>query len=96
MESLTAKTISSLLGPILNQNMDTNPTFEDFFIVFEQSQKGRSMCILLAKIVKNIIGKYGTDSHAFPTMNVEDSIHNLTLLFDMRNTKVQRKTQITT
>jgi hypothetical protein len=45
------ETISSSLGPILNQNMDTNPTFEDFFIVFEQPPKSinqLSMCILLA------------------------------------------------
>jgi hypothetical protein len=38
--------------------MDINPTFEDFFIVFEQPQKTKSMCILSAKIIKNIINKY--------------------------------------
>jgi hypothetical protein len=79
------ETISSLLGPILNQNMDTNPAFKDFFTVFEQPQKSNSICILLTEVVKNIIDRHRTDSPAFPTMNVEDSIHNLTLLFDMRN-----------
>jgi hypothetical protein len=71
--------------------MDTNPTFEDFFTVFEQPQKSRSMCVLSAEIVKNIIEKHRTDSPPFPTMNVEDSVHNLTLLFDMRNTQGSNK-----
>jgi hypothetical protein len=85
------ETISSSLGPILNQNMDTNPAFEDFFTVFEQPQKSRSMCVLSAEIVKNIIEKHRIDPPAFPTMNVEDSVHNLTLLFDMRNTQGSKK-----
>jgi hypothetical protein len=85
------ETISSLLGPILNQNMDTNPAFKYFFTVFEQPQKSSSICILSAEIVKNIIDKHRTDSPAFPTMSMEDSIHNLTLLFDMWNTQCSKK-----
>jgi hypothetical protein len=85
------ETISSSLGPILNQNMDTNPTFKDFFTVSEQLQKSNSMCILSTEIVKSTIDRHRTDSPTFPTMNVEDSIHNLTLLFDMRNTQGSKK-----
>ena len=89
--TLLVEMTSSLLGPILNQNMDTNPTFKDFFTIFEQPQKSNSMCILSAKIIKNTIDKHRTNSPTFPTMNVEDSIHNLSLLFDMQNTQGSKK-----
>jgi hypothetical protein len=49
------------------------------------------MCILSAEIVKNILDKHRIDSPVFPTMNVEDSVHNLTLFFDMCNTQGFKK-----
>jgi hypothetical protein len=47
--------------------------------------------MLSAKIVKNIIDKHRTHSLAFHTINVEDSIHNLSLLFDMHNAQGSKK-----
>jgi hypothetical protein len=49
------------------------------------------MCILLAEIVKNIIDKHRTNSLAFSTMNLEDFVHNLTLLFEMHITQSLKK-----
>jgi hypothetical protein len=71
--------------------METNPTFKDFFTIFEQPQKDRNKCILSAKIIKNIIDKYRTSSPLFPTMNMEESVHNLTLLFDMYTNQSSKK-----
>ena len=42
----TVQELSSTIGPILAQNMQTNPQFKKYLTVVEQLQKTTSMCIL--------------------------------------------------
>lgn len=43
--------IMNMLMPIVSKNMNTNPLFKSYMIIFEQTNKTNCMCILLETIV---------------------------------------------
>jgi hypothetical protein len=92
-KTATIEELSSTIGPILAQNMHTNPQFKTYLTVFEQPQKNTSMCILTPEIISNIIQSSETHTNLFPTMSVPSTVYDLTILFDMRSTAQHKKTQ---
>ena len=85
-KTTTIKELSSTVGPILAQNMHSNPLFNKYLTMFEQPHKTTSMCILTPEIIFNIIQPNHTPTTFFPTMFVPSAIYDLTILFDMRDT----------
>ena len=83
----TIEELSSSIGPIVAQNMQSNPQFKTYITVFEQPQKITSICILTSEIISNII----QSSDLIPTMSVPSTVYNLTILFDMRSTTPHKK-----
>jgi hypothetical protein len=90
-KTATIEEYSSTIGPILVQNMHTNPQFKTYLTVFEQPQKNTSMCILTPEIISNIIQSSETHTNLFPTMSVPSTVYDSTILFDMRSTAQHKK-----
>ena len=82
-KTATIEELSSTVGPILAQNMHSNPLFNKYLTVFEQPHNTTSMCILTLEIISNIIQPNNTLTTFFPTMSVLSAVYNLTILFDM-------------
>ena len=90
-KTATIEELSSTIGPILAQNMQSNPQFKTYLTVFEQPQKTTSMCVLTPQIISNIIQSSETHTNIFPTMCVPSTVYDLTILFHMRNTTPHKK-----
>ena len=90
-KTATIEELSSTVGPILAQNMQSNPLFKKYLTVFEQPHKNTSMCILTPEIISHIIQPNNTPTTFFPTMSVPSAVYDLTILFDMRDTAQHNK-----
>ena len=89
VKTATIEELSSTIGPILAQNMQSNPQFKTYLTVFEQSQKITSLYI--PEIKSNIILSSETHTNLFHTISVSSTVYDLTILLDMRNTTPHKK-----
>ena len=90
-KTVTIEELSSTVGPILAQNMHSNPLFNKYLTVFKQPQKNTSMCILTPEIIFNIIQSSDMHTKFFHMMFVPSTVYDLTILFDIRDTAPHNK-----
>jgi len=50
----------NIIMPMFVESIHTNPLFKKYFIVFEQTNKINTMCILSSHVVKNILENHNT------------------------------------
>jgi hypothetical protein len=69
--------------PMFVKNINTNPLFKSYLIVFEQTNKTNIMCLLSLNVVKNILENYSTHE-GFQSMHMNEKIQSLSLLFNIQ------------
>ena len=74
--------ISASITSILSANMSTNPSYQEYKIIFEQLQKRNSMCILLVEVISKTLKPFNNSSR-FSIMDVLEFVYNFTQLFDI-------------
>ncbi len=68
--TFTIEEISTYVRPMFSQNIQTNPWFQKYKIIFEQPQKTSSMCIFTLDVIQHIIDKQATHDTTFTNMDV--------------------------
>jgi hypothetical protein len=66
--------------PMYVENINFNPLFKSYLIVFEHTNKTNIMCILSSYVVKNILENHSTHGN-FQSMHINEKIQSLSLLF---------------
>jgi hypothetical protein len=59
-KEISQNEVMNIIMPMFVESIHTNPLFKKYFIVFEQTNKINTMCILSSHVVKNILENHNT------------------------------------